>query len=484
MANFAKRASQSAAANGFTKVISRGKGHLITQNPKTGKYSFDTQVNARWHYGTDNLECDSAWEAGAAPWEYQMVKADFNLFARSNFSKEQIIKWLDPASKQYVEFTPMALQWTNDLDQIQQIAIPQSVEVQVSDNSLYWPAAYGLGRDFRYLASSSRLNKQLILDSAACLPTTSYDQLELNFIISISCGVNIIVDGETWNKKTTVDSVNSIIFQLPGGDVLWSFASPMACDSSTDLETRSVSGSIKLQKYKNNIHCSIRFPKSFFDRAVYPVYVDPSIDYQVSVTGSNDGYWRSNGSSFNTNATYGIRGYYDWYRSNIFARFPSVTIPDGADIISAYVSIMDWEIAAVTAPNTVYFTKQASPGAISSNSDGENRVRTTASASFPVPETTMVWTNSEDLSTIISELMASYSYANGAAMQVIVIGHEGTNQYEHVASYSYEQSGHLSGLKLHIEYSTGPAATIHTPIISSAGNIMPSIIGSYIVRGR
>jgi len=107
------------AAEGFTEVVARGNAYIITKNPMTGKCAYDGQVGGGWHYNGDQ-ETDTAWQTGTAPWNYQMVKAQYNLFALSNLANGQVLKWLDPSSGHSVTFQPMALQWTNALDQIQQ----------------------------------------------------------------------------------------------------------------------------------------------------------------------------------------------------------------------------------------------------------------------------------------------------------------------------------------------------------------------------
>jgi len=121
------------SADGFTQVIGRGNAHIITKNPTTGKCAYDGQVGGGWHYGA-GLETDTAWQAGTAPWNWQMVKANYNVFALSQFNQGQVVKWFDPSSGQYVTFQPMALQWTNSLNQIQQI----SMALSRSCRSLRW----------------------------------------------------------------------------------------------------------------------------------------------------------------------------------------------------------------------------------------------------------------------------------------------------------------------------------------------------------
>jgi len=457
MSKPATEARLAAAAKGFTQVIGRGNAHIITKNPTTGKCCYDGQVGGGWHYNGDQ-ETDTAWQAGTAPWNWQMVKANYNVFALSQFNQGQIIKWVDPGSGQYVTFQPMALQWTNNLNQIQQISMPQSVAAQVSDDILYWPAAYGSGRNFRYQASPLRLNKQLIIDSPSALPTTTYDTLELNFIIAVSSGVNIMVNGAAWGKKSTKDTVNSIAFQLPGGAVLWSFAVPTAYDSSGTIEG-SITGSMRLKKRGNSLYVSVRFSKSWIDTAVFPIVIDPTVDYQVGASG-NDCMWDPYGAFFSTYPNLNMGG-----RSKFAVRFASVTIPDGATIDTSYLSFRYYSSSGTPPVCTLSAEDAANPSQITSRSDGASRTLTTNNIEITSP-TSGGWWNSDSLNTIIDELM-SYSYASGSAMQFIVVDTLNSS-YGAVSSYD-----HYSGYapKLHIEYT------------EASTDLEPALIGGKLIFG-
>lgn len=450
MSKPATDARLAAEAKGFTQVIGRGNASLITKDPSTGKCCYDGQVGGGWHYG-NGLETDTAFVPAAAPWDFQMTKALYNVYALSQFNNGQIIKWVDPTTGQYVTFQPMALQWTNSLNQIQQISMPQSVAAQANDDILYWPGAYGAGRNFRYQASPLRLNKQLIIDSPSALPSTSYDTLELNFVISVSRGVNIMVDGAAWDKKTKKDTVNAIAFQLPGGAVLWSFAVPRAWDSSGNPDTGSTNGTMRLKKQGNSLYVSLRFPKAWIDSIStdnYPITFDPNVDYQTSAS-ANDGLWQT-GVSLNIISEAWPMGRNTTAIYNSFALFTDVTIPDGATIDVAYLSFRYRSKAGTPPACSLYFNDADDPATITSIEDGNGRTLTTASISITGPGSG-TWWNSSSIKSIIDELMASYSYGAGANMLVILVG-AGSSGENYSHQYSYNYTGNVSGPKLHIEY--------------------------------
>lgn len=170
-----------------------------------------------------------------------------------------------------------------------------------------------------------------------------------------------------------------------------------------------------------------------------------TLDYQVNA-GENDGYWQS--STFNNTTPYIIFGYSS-VGVNSFARWTGVTIPTGATITAAYLSFYRYVISSGTPPAcTLYFEKAANPSAITSASDGNSRTKTTASISVTAP-TSGTWWNTNDISSIIQELVNSYNYASGAAMQMIVLGGGSGSNYG--TGYSYNGNSSYAP-KLHIEY--------------------------------
>ena len=472
MAKPATDARLEAAAKGFTQVIGRGNAHIITRNPTTKKCCFDGQVGGGWHYA-DGLETDTAWQPGTAPWDWQMVKALYNAYALSNFSNGQIIKWVDPTTGQYVAFQPMALQWTNSLNQIQQISMPQSVAAQASDDILYWPAAYGAGRNFRYQASPLRLNKQLIIDSPSALPATTYDTLELNFIISVSSGVNIKVDGTAWDKKNTKNTANAIAFQLPGGAVLWSFAVPRALDSSGTPEG-STTGTMRLKKQGSSLYISVRFPKAWIDSIPqnnYPIIFDPTIDYQAG-SSEDDGL----AYSYNTQylAVYTSQGWgkdTNGYLYGMAAIWSGVTIPAGATIDASHISFYGHNnYGSGTRAGRIYFDDTDSPTAPTTYAGFTGKTKTTASVAITTV-TALEWSNSASLNLVISELVALYNYSAGKSMQVLIVDNGSSNgTYSRIRSWDYDN--HTYGPKLHIEYTE-----------AAGGDPEGSLIGGKLIRG-
>lgn len=450
MSSPVRDAKLAAAANGFVDVKARHRTGITLRNPSTGKCCFESQVGQIYHR-LDGQEACSDWGAGVAPWQYQMTGCDFHLFALSRFDQGQILKWLDPVSGKYVTFQPMALQWTNDLDQIQQISMPQSVVAQVSGDELYWPDAYGLKRHFKYVASTSKLNKLLILEEGS-LPATSYDTLGLNFIMAMSSGVTPYIDSgsglQAWDKKTQRDTVKAIEFRLTDGTVIWSFAAPTAYDSSNDIETGSTTGTIRLKKRGGSLYVSVRFPKAWLDAAQYPVMIDPTVDYQVGAS-ADDGLWHD----WDFSASYNIVGvgYTIDSALNSWARFPSVVLPVGCTIDVANIQLYYHSSEGTQLESRIYFNDSDNPIAPVSGSDANGKTKTTAYAAY-TPPTSGTWVTTASVIPGIEELLATYDYSSGLPVMVLLIGASSGSGSQIAYFRSYNYTGNAHGPKLHIEY--------------------------------
>ena len=176
-----------------------------------------------------------------------------------------------------------------------------------------------------------------------------------------------------------------------------------------------------------------------------------TLDYQVS-TPKDDGHWAAYGE-FSYGDVGLTLGGSSWYAIKVFCRWSGVTIPAGAEITSAYVSFRFRGYSGTPPKCTLYFEDAANPSAISSVSDGDGRVKTTANISVTGP-TSGEWWNTGSIVSIIQELVDSYDYSSGAAMQMIIYGVPSLNFSQQSAYEDGEPAG-LWAPKLHIEYASG-----------------------------
>src|SRR3972149_3416711 len=102
-----------------------------TKNTKTyqvgpNQYTLRASVGAL-HYrdgGGAWQDIDNNWNPAVAPWNWEMTQDSYTTKALSDFTAGQVIEY--SSQGEYVRFQPMALQWTNNLSQIQQISMPQN----------------------------------------------------------------------------------------------------------------------------------------------------------------------------------------------------------------------------------------------------------------------------------------------------------------------------------------------------------------------
>lgn len=177
-----------------------------------------------------------------------------------------------------------------------------------------------------------------------------------------------------------------------------------------------------------------------------------TLDYQV-VASANDGYIE--GSTFNNSGSYLYAGCQVDDVDSFFARFLAVTIPAGSTINVAYISVYYSDVLGTPPTCQLYFDDSATPTAPTSVSSFNAKTKTTNHVSF-IPPSSGTWKNSGSLVAIIQELVDSYDYSSGAAMQLLCIGSGSGDNTSRMYSYNY--TGNVRGPKLHIEY-TAPASS-------------------------
>ena len=181
-----------------------------------------------------------------------------------------------------------------------------------------------------------------------------------------------------------------------------------------------------------------------------------TVDYQVSA-GADDCTWRT-GYYSGDGTTLRLGG----LASSVYkiaARFV-VTLPAGATITAAHVSL--YIITMYGSPTAdVYAEDAANPDEISSEADGESRSLTTAKVTWSSFDSG--WTDSPDISAVLSELLTDYSYAAGKALQIILVGTSAKNNYAVVSAQ--ENADNTYGPKLHIEYTESAGGYAHSQCI-------------------
>lgn len=329
---------------------------MRTQNSKTlwlggDSYSWDGTIGSI-HYEDDGWqEIDNIFEPALAPWDWEMLDAGYHVRVVEDFTAGQIIEFENQGET--LQFQPMALEWTNDLDQIQPVAMPHEVTPIITNpevdllpavgvlshqGTIRWNDAYGEGIDFEWKATSTRLAKVLEIENLDKLPTPEQfildggnPALRLNLIFDppTKQDVDIVVDGEIWSRNSEVQTFNIIEF-VKDGEVLWGFM-PLRYWGSGEDEDSEGQSIATLEKRGNKLYISIRVPYDWLQGATYPVFIDADVEEQIGH--GDDDSTCSSGSNYP--AWSYIRLSYDYARGGF--RW-SIDIPDGSIITKAFYS--------------------------------------------------------------------------------------------------------------------------------------------------
>ncbi len=465
MANPARDARDKAQAIWPGASVSRrGRNQIEHQHPsEPNKRMLDVAIGPL-HFGPlEDQEIDTAWQPGTAPWDREMLLANYNAFALDDFSAGQTIKYVDPVSGEDIAFQPQQLQYTNDLDQIQPIEDPQSVNAVVTDDELYWTGAFGTDIDLRWQAQPARLDKRLIIQNLAALPAMQQfiidggnPVLRLQFIFQHSNGVSLFVNDVEWDEKANnpVETSGIVEFRNSQSDVVWSFNLPRSFESGTPGE---FIGTFRLRKTGPNLFVEHLIPVSWLQAASYPVEIDVTVDEDVAAGGDDGSHDSSSGfSSSDNNARIGAGAGKVW---DIFTRFTTVAIDGTIDV--AYTEIRAGLTDASVGTHDIYAIDEDNSVAPTSAAEFEtdDGLHTTATVSWQPGGgsglTEDVFYQSPSIVSIIQEIVDRGGWSSGNALQIHHDGRSGQND----AWWDFYDFTSAAAAKLHIEYTAAGGPT-------------------------
>ena len=290
MANLARQAREQHPGAAVVKRT-RNSIHLDTGG---GKHVAYIGGHNGFHLPNEQTEIDTAWVAeNVDGFQWGMTLADYHARARSVFNAGDLVRFTHPDSGHWVIFDPQSINWINQDNSRQQIAIKQGVTATVGtgiDNDLLrWSNAYGPGRHMTYRAAPGRLEKNIILDAPGSLPApaawlTGTIWFEAEFALKHSTGLDLWLDGVKWAKTNgvRVKTANRIEFKDAAGNVLFYMAAPFAADSAGN----EAATEYEVRRQGASYFCTVRVPKPWLDAAVFPVYIDPTLTQE---SGTGDG---------------------------------------------------------------------------------------------------------------------------------------------------------------------------------------------------
>jgi len=330
---------------------------------------------APMHYrdGGEWREIDNRWQSAAAPWNYRMTACGYQAYALSRFDAGRIVRL--ERDGHYISYQPMALNWSNDLDQIQQIAIPAQVQGVVTatgaealcqGGELKWSGAYGPGLDFTYTPSTHLFQKILSIESlsrigapAAYITAGWNPVLQLNFVFASD--LDLWIDGVKWDAASRRDTASVVEFRDAAGVCHWWWGVPHA----TDAGGKVIAGTLRVKKQGASLYVSVLVPHAWLAGADYPVRIDPETYYGTTNDGhirgrSWDSYEDARATSENYHAgyTYFEVGqerveYEDWLVWRGFLEFDTSGIDDAYVVTQANLYMKLYWDASTTADFTV-----------------------------------------------------------------------------------------------------------------------------------
>ncbi|KKL05828.1 hypothetical protein LCGC14_2602140, partial [marine sediment metagenome] len=281
--------------------------------------------------------------------------------------------------------------------------------------------------------------------------------LELNLIFAHSAGVTPYVNGQEW-KRGDRDTQGLVEFRDGEGNVLWWFNLPRSWDSEGNEQL----GTFRFKKQGNSLYVSHRVPLSFVQGAVYPLFVDVTVDEQVAASLDDVRHTLRAGSThaFATNSTFYAAGNDsandDDYTGD--ARFTTVAIADTINV--AYLTLTAKQDESGTIVRTNISAEDADdPGQVTDDTDFHTRTQTTAVVTW---DSLGSWTtNTEDQSpsivAVLQEIVDRGGWASGNAIN-IRWQDDGADSDALRVSHSYD-SDTAKAPKLHIEYTAGGVTT-------------------------
>ncbi len=203
-----------------------------------------------------------------------------------------------------------------------------------------------------------------------------------------------------------------------------------------------------------------------------------TLDLGVVASGDDCYAYPWGGGAINLEAYYGFMGDYSSgiYDYSVGVRFQNVTIPKGANIIAAFLSLKAYSLTGTIPDTFIEGDDEDNCLAFSTASDYYARPRTSANVTWtPGAWIGGTWYNSADITSIIQEIVDQALWVSGNALALFwrdASGWGGAQKW--FASYLWNYTGNLSGPRLHIEYTIKGDSVAITDNISKAIGVTKS----------
>jgi hypothetical protein len=465
---------------------------LIEQRQRNGKKHRDGGIEiydlsmGAVHYPDaqgDWQEIDNIFEPDVAPYNWKMTKDGYNVRVKEDFTAGQIIGFFKLGES--VFFQPMAFEWTNDLDQIQQISMPQDVIPTVTnpdtiilpkvgipshEGTIRWNDAYGPNIDFQWKCTPGRLEKVLEISDLSDLPAPQQyiidggnPVLRLNLIFDPSNDLDIFVDGQEWDKKAKEQTFTAIIFSKDG-EALWEFK-PLRYWDSVLNEGQSIA---TVDKRGNSLYIEIRVPYDYLQTAVFPVFIDVDVDEIVGASLDDVRLQRQQSEFWFTTSAVVAAGAHDAtnYEYGAGMRFQTIAITNAQTIDTATMILTAHDTAgarAQVACNTRISAEDVDDAAVFADNQAAFEARYAAQTTAIVDwDNIPAWSNGEsgadttspEIKTVVQEIFDRPGWATG--QDLVLFWEDYDDRSTHVndnRAYGESYDGDTAKCaQLHMEY--------------------------------
>lgn len=298
-------------------------------------------------------------------WRWRAATSEYAVNVAQEFNNGQILRYTDVPTGAQLTLQPEPLQWINDLDQLEQIAIPTAVPPAVTDGNVIWPLAYGAGTQYEVNFDGDRLSKLLTLTAPPIVSIPAFvlaganPALRVGYILQRSAGLEIWADGVLWDERAQnpVRGARAVEFRLSGQTVC-QLAPPSvgeALPPGQALARGLPNIAYTLRRSGNSRFVEIRVPWSWLAGATYPVTIDPTVTPSVAAN-NRDGYEFNESGSVIVDGFGGENyvGSFDGTALDHAAMAFQLDVPQGATVSSAEISVeMRYNDAGASESNTI-----------------------------------------------------------------------------------------------------------------------------------
>lgn len=240
-----------------------------------------TILEPRYWNGTTSIPANNTITNTAyLTYEYSSVNPAYQAYFDNNPNIGNPVLFISNGTS--IDFAPQALNWVNNLSQIQPVAIVQSVQGVVVGNTFVYPAVYGAGMNLTYAVQYGRMKENLVIANRSNLVNPTVAQLnpgnvrlELGFQMRLDSSVNVIINGTAWDKSSDVSTNDEVLIKDGTGKTVYRMIKPIAKDAIGS--TINLTYTFKKQGNKLLVYLYTPFTWLNSTSRVYPVQIDPTL---------------------------------------------------------------------------------------------------------------------------------------------------------------------------------------------------------------